>query len=289
MAPVQVRGTVLTVRRVDAYHALTLVAPAIATRFRPGQFVTIAVGGPRTSMLGRRAFAVHDVRPDHGGTVEFVFEAGGPGTTWLAGLRARDPLDVVGPLGRPFPVPRDPTTCLLLGVGYGSAPLFALAARLRDRGCTVDFLLGAASADRMFGALTARRTGRSATFATPDGSFGVRGAVTGMLEQVITQARAEVIYACAPVPVLREVVLVASRYAVPVQALVDVPMACGTGVCMGCVLPVTGTDGITRIVRACLDGPVFRGDLVRWDDMGTIPFDAVGAPGWKRAESRHAG
>ena len=66
----------------------------------------------------------------------------GAGTRWLAGLRARDPLDVVGPLGRPFPVPRDPTSCLLLGVGYGSAPLSALAARLRDRGCTVDFLLG---------------------------------------------------------------------------------------------------------------------------------------------------
>jgi len=57
-------------------------------------------------------------------------------------------------------------------------------------------------------------------------------------------------------------------------------MPCGTGVCMGCVLPVTGTDGITRIVRSCVDGPVFRGDLVRWDDMGTIPFDALGAPGW---------
>ena len=78
MAPVQIRGTVLTLRRVDAYHALTLVAPAIATKFRPGQFITIAVGGPETSMLGRRAFAVHDVRPDHGGTVEFVFEARGP-------------------------------------------------------------------------------------------------------------------------------------------------------------------------------------------------------------------
>jgi len=89
MAPVQIRGTVLTLRRVDAYHALTLVAPPIATKFRPGQFVTIAVGGPETSMLGRRAFAVHDVRPDHGGTVEFVFEARGPGTRWLASLRAK--------------------------------------------------------------------------------------------------------------------------------------------------------------------------------------------------------
>jgi len=48
VAPVQVRGTVLTVRRIDAYTAMTLVAPGIATRFRPGQFIAIAVGGPQT-------------------------------------------------------------------------------------------------------------------------------------------------------------------------------------------------------------------------------------------------
>jgi dihydroorotate dehydrogenase electron transfer subunit len=295
-APVQVRGTVLTVRRVDAYHALTFVAPAIATRFRPGQFITVAVGGPSSSMRARRAFAIHDVRPDHGGTVEFVFEAAGPGRQWLAGLRARDVLDAVGPLGRPFPVPRDPSSCLLLGVGYGTAPLFALGARLRERGCPVDFVLGAASADRVFGALTARRTGRSLTVSTADGSLGARGSVTVLLEQVIREARTEVIYACAPVPVLRDVSALAARYEIPVQACVDVPMACGTGVCMGCVLPVTGTDGVTRIVRSCMDGPVFRGDLVRWDDIGTIPFDALGAPGWKPArlsagstENRYAG
>ena len=280
--PVQVRATVLTLRRVDAYHALTLVAPAIATRFRPGQFVTVAVGGPETSMLGRRAFVVHDVRPDHGGTVEFVFSTDGP-----AALRARDTLDAVGPLGRPFPVPKNPSRCLLLGVGYGSAPLFALAAKLAERGCDVDFVLGAQSADRVFGALTARRSGRSATITTIDGSLGARGPVTAMLEQVIREARTEVIYASAPVPVLRDVTALAARYAIPVQASVDVPMACGIGVCMGCVLPVTGTDGITRIVRACVDGPIFRADLVRWDDVGTIPFDALGAPGWKPKADGH--
>jgi dihydroorotate dehydrogenase electron transfer subunit len=58
-------------------------------------------------------------------------------------------------------------------------------------------------------------------------------------------------------------------------------MTCGTGLCMGCVLPAVGNDGVTRMVRACVEGPVFRGDLVRWDDVGTIPFDALGAPGWK--------
>jgi dihydroorotate dehydrogenase electron transfer subunit len=281
VAPVQVSGPVLTVRRLDAYHALTMVAPGIATEFRPGQFLTVAVGGPDSATLARRAFSIHDVHPDHGGTVEFIFEADGPGTRWLAGRRSRDLLDVVGPLGRPFPLPREPVSCLLLGAGHGSTALFPLADRLRDRGCQIDFMLGAASADRVFGALRARRTARSTVITTEDGSLGSRGIITDMLAQVIHEARTDVIYASAPLPVLREVVALASRYDLPVQALVEQPTVCGTGVCMSCVLPVVGSDGVTRIVRACTDGPVFRADLVRWDDVGTIPFDALGAPGWK--------
>jgi dihydroorotate dehydrogenase electron transfer subunit len=286
--PVQVRGTVLTVRRVDAYYAMTLVAPAVAARFRPGQFITLAVGGPDTSMLLSRAFSIHDVRPDHGGTVEFVFAASGRGTRWLAERRARDVLDVTGPLGRPFPLPRDPASCLLIGGGYGSAPLFALAGRLRERGSQVDFLLGAASGDRVFGALTARRTGRTATITTEDGSLGTRGLVTDALDQVIHEARTDVIYACGPMAMLRRVTALASRYDIPVQAAVEEAMACGIGVCMTCVLPVIGSDGITRMSRSCVDGPVFRGEQVRWDDVGTIPFDAFGAPGWEPKSRRAA-
>src|SRR6266516_3066733 len=120
----QVNGTVLTVRRVDAYYAMTVVAPGIAARFRPGQFVAVAVGGPETSMLLRRAFSIHGVRPDHGSTV--------------------------------------------------------------------DFLLGAASADRVCGALSARRGGRTATITTKDGSMGVRGLVTDVLGQVIHECRTDV-------------------------------------------------------------------------------------------------
>jgi dihydroorotate dehydrogenase electron transfer subunit len=286
--PVQVRGTVLTVRRVDAYYAMTLVAPAVAARFRPGQFISLAVGGPDTSMMLSRAFSIHDVRADHGGTVEFVFAAHGRGTQWLAERRARDVLDVVGPLGRPFPLPRDPANCLLVGGGYGSAPLFALAARLRERQCEVDFLLGAASGDGVFGTLTARRTARSATITTEDGSLGSRGIVTDMLDQVIHDGRTDVIYACGPMPMLRQVTVLARRYDIPVQVAVEEAMACGTGVCMTCVLPVTGSDGITRMTRSCVDGPVFRGEQVRWDDIGTIPFDAFGAPGWEPRPRRAA-
>jgi dihydroorotate dehydrogenase electron transfer subunit len=286
--PVQVRGTVLTVRRVDAYWAMTLVAPAVAARFKPGQFVTLAVGGPASSMLLSRAFSIHDVRPDHGGTVEFVFAVHGRGTQWLADRRARDVLDVTGPLGKPFPLPRDPVNCLLIGGGYGSAPLFALASKLRERRCEVDFLLGAGTGDRVFGALTARRTGRSATITTEDGSLGSRGLVTDMLDQVIHDGRTDVIYACGPMPMLRHVTALARRYDIPVQAAVEEAMACGVGVCMTCVLPVIGSDGITRMVRSCVDGPVFRGESVRWDDIGTIPFDAFGAPGWEPRSRRAA-
>src|SRR6201985_580211 len=200
-APVQVRGTVLTVRRVDAYVAMTVVAPAIATRFKPGQFVAIAVGGPQSGMIGRRSFSIHDVRPDHGGTVEVVSLPREPGAQWLADCRSRDVLDVVGPLGRPFPVPRDPASCLLLGVGPGAAPLFALASRLGERGSHCDYLLGAESADRVFGALTARRTGRSAVITTADGSLGSRGWVVDMLPTVVQQAKPDVIYASAPTAV----------------------------------------------------------------------------------------
>src|SRR5262249_57594989 len=168
---------------------MTVIAPGVAARFRPGQFVAVAVGGPPSSVRLRRALSIHEVRPDDGGTVEFVFAVAGPGTQWLSERRTRDTLDVAGPLGRPFPLPRDPVNALLVGGGYGSAPLFALGDKLRGRGGTVDFLLGAASADRVFGALTARRTGRTAGITTEDGSMGSRGPGTDPLAPAIPQAR----------------------------------------------------------------------------------------------------
>jgi dihydroorotate dehydrogenase electron transfer subunit len=59
---------------------------------------------------------------------------------------------------------------------------------------------------------------------------------------------------------------------------VEESMACGVGVCMTCVLPVVGDDGVTRMVRSCTEGPVFAGDRVRWADVGTVPADTWGAP-----------
>jgi dihydroorotate dehydrogenase electron transfer subunit len=77
---------------------------------------------------------------------------------------------------------------------------------------------------------------------------------------------------------LAAVTRIASAAGVPAQTAVEESMACGIGVCMTCVLPVIDDDGITRMVRSCVDGPVFAGDRVRWDDVGTVPADTYGAP-----------
>lgn len=278
--PLQVAGEILSTRRVGAYHHLTLVAPGIAERTRPGHFVALAVGGPRSSMILRRAFSIYKVssRGVYGGTVEIVVGVHGAGTAWLAGQHPHTPIDVVGPLGRPFSLPRERVSATLVGGGYGSAPLFGLAESLRARGCRVDFVLGAASQDRLFGALDAKRMAATVALTTVDGSAGSRGLVTDVLPEVMARAGTDVVYACGPMGMLRAVSDVAARHGVPAQCAVEESMACGIGVCMTCVLPVVGEDGLTRMVRSCVEGPVLPGDRVRWDAVGTVPADAVGAP-----------
>jgi dihydroorotate dehydrogenase electron transfer subunit len=283
MAPVQVKGEVLSVKQVGAYLSMTVVASGIAGQAKPGQFVAVAVGGDDGAQLLRRAFSIHKVsaRGVFGGTVEFVFAVHGKGTAWLARQRAHDPIDVVGPLGRPFALPKEPAHCVLVGGGYGAAPLFMLADALRARGCRVDFVLGAATADRLFGALDAKRMAATVAFTTDDGSYGERGRVSDVLPEVIARSHADVVYACGPMPMLQAVYQVAAQsYAgagIPVQVAVEESMACGVGVCMTCVLPVIDDDGQTRMSRSCVDGPVFAGDRVRWDALGTVPSDSLGA------------
>jgi dihydroorotate dehydrogenase electron transfer subunit len=206
--PVQVKGEVLGVRRTGAYHALTLVAPGIADQTRPGHFVAIAVGGAESSMLLRRTFSIYrtSARGVYGGTVEIVFAVHGKGTAWLSTLRPHDPVDVVGPLGTPFTLPTSPRSCTLVGGGYGSAPLFSLAEELQRAGCRVDFVLGAATEGRLFGALDAKRMASTVAVTTDDGSAGTRGRVSDVLPEVLRRAaprrcsRAGRCRCCAPSP-----------------------------------------------------------------------------------------
>ncbi len=277
---VQILAEVVGLRRTASYHHMTLLAPGIPEATRPGHFVAVAVGDEGSGMLLRRAFSIHRATEGGpaGGTVEIVFAIHGRGTRWLADRRRGDKLDVIGPLGRPFVLPKEPVACVLVAGGYGAAPLFLLSEQLRSRGCRVDMVLGAASEDRLFGVLEAKRSSASVTVTTDDGSLGIRGRVTDPLPDIIRSAGADVVYACGPMPMLAAVADVASALGAHSQCAVEEAMACGIGVCMTCVLPVRGSDGLTRMVRSCTEGPVFRGTDVRWSDVGTVPADALGAP-----------
>jgi len=277
MSPVRELCEVLERRRAGAYQALTLVAPRIAEAARPGQFVHLLAGEDRSFPL-RRPFSIHRVeRPGAAlGTVEVVFDVVGAGTRALARLRPHDVVDVLGPLGRPFTPPDEPAGCVLVGGGYGTAPLFFLAGELRARRCRVDFAIGAATAARLLDAMEAKRLGHSLTVTTDDGSAGRRGLVTDPLPGLLARAGAGRVYACGPMPMLAAVSRVAAAAGVPCQVAVEEQMACGTGICFSCVLPVRGSGGATRMARSCLEGPVFDGTAVAWAELGYPELEPAG-------------
>ncbi|MFL6220614.1 MAG: dihydroorotate dehydrogenase electron transfer subunit [Actinomycetes bacterium] len=295
MAPVRELCEVLERRRVGAYHALTLLAPRIAGQARPGQFVHLLAGEDRSFPL-RRPFSIHRAERPGGsggppewspgepggsggppaalGTVEVVFDVVGAGTLALSRLRPHDVVDVLGPLGRPFAPPETPTGCVLVGGGYGTAPLYFLATELRLRRCRVDFVIGAASAGRLLDAMEAKRLGHSLTLTTDDGSAGRRGLVTDPLGDLLARTGAGQVYACGPMPMLAAVSRVAAAAGVPCQVAVEEQMACGTGICFSCVLPV-GPGAPTRMARSCLEGPVFDGAAIAWAELGFPELEAT--------------
>jgi dihydroorotate dehydrogenase electron transfer subunit len=278
--PVQVQGEVLSNKRAGAYQHLTLVAAGVAERFRPGSVVALAVGGGLSDRMLRRSFPIHRARATgaYRSTVEVVFPVTEDGAAWLAGLPAGAPVDVVGPLGRPYALPKEPVACTLAGHAYAAAPLFSLAERLRERGCGVHMVLGGATEKDLFGALEAKRAAKTVIVTTEDGSVGVRGDIASVLPELLSRSGSDVVYAGAPAPILHRVAAAAEQHGAWSQTALETGLMCATGSCLTCVVPVVGEDGVSRMVRSCVEGPVFRGDRVRWADVGTVPEDCLGAP-----------
>jgi len=267
---------VAATRRVGDYTVLTMTAPGIAPLARPGHLVTIAVGGPQTSLLARRAFPIFRAqeRGVYGGTVEIVIDPDEPGRAWCAERRRNEVLDVIGPVGRGFALPRDPVACLLIGAGWRSAPLFGLAEALSTRGCRVDIVLGAPRQERLFGVLEGRRESAQLTILTEDASVGMRGRLSTALPDLMARCDPTVVYASGPRGLLRSVAQQARDRGAVSQLLIDVERACGSGACLDCAVWTTTTGGQAGPVRACVEGPVFRGDAVAWGEPAGLPDSA---------------
>jgi dihydroorotate dehydrogenase electron transfer subunit len=263
----QVRAEILSTRRLGAYHSLTLVAPEIAEKAQPGQFIAVRMPEGRDFLL-RRHFAIHQSsrRGGWAGTLEFIVDPGGAGTEWLVGAKAHETLDVIGPLGKPFSYPKKLSNCLLIAEGHGAATIYFLAQELQARGKRVDMIVGAETMERVFKPIESKRLSQMVVIATEDGTMGERGRALDFLPEMADKTGAQVIYAAAPAATLESIAAFCRERALPAQVAVEEKMGCGFGVCYTCVVPIARKDGSGfDNLRACTEGPVFNPARILWD------------------------
>jgi dihydroorotate dehydrogenase electron transfer subunit len=267
----QILAPVVSNKRVGQYHQIILNIGDLAAVCKPGNFVAISVGGDTSKMVLRRAFAISRVSNSStfGGTMELIVAPHGQGSKWLCAQQEGTMIDIVAPLGTAFGIPTEPVPVLLVGGGYGSAPLFGLAEVLNSRGCRVDMLLGASTASKIYAPMEGKRAVNSMRIYTEDGSMGQAGRVTDPIPEIIKDLDIAVIYSCGPMAMLSAITKISDQFGVVHQCAVEESMACGIGICMTCVLPVENEDGSISNLRSCIDGPVMDGSKVQWSQVGT--------------------
>lgn len=226
---------------------LSFRAPEIAAAVRAGQFVNI---GWSPGPLLRRPFSVYRAE---GEEIEVVLKAVGVGTAQLLAMKTGDTLSCLGPLGRGFEISRSRT--LLISGGLGVAPMPLAARDARSAGAHVTWVHGARTASE----LCSEADGDEVVWATDDGSRGFQGTA------VAAAPDADQVLACGP---NRMLAAVAGRWP-DAQVAVETYMGCGTGVCLGCAVPLIhgGYD------RACTEGPVYRAGDVDWTALPShLPY-----------------
>ena len=255
----QMNATVLANKRVGQYHQIVFGIGDLVKSCRPGNFVAIKVGGESSRMILRRAFAISRVAESvsFGGTMELIVAPHGTGSKWLCSQPEGAEIDIVAPLGTAFGIPTEPVKALLVGGGYGSAPLFGLAEVLKTRGCKVDMLLGASTGGKIYAPMEGKRSVNSLKIYTEDGTMGENGRVTEPIKTLIENREVDVIYSCGPMGMLSAISALTAGTDVVHQCAVEEAMACGIGICMTCVLPVMGEDGKIAMLRSCIVAQLF--------------------------------
>lgn len=253
-----------------------LEGPEISRNSYPGQFLNVQVARTADPLL-RRPFSVHAVYPDEG-IFSLMYVMVGRGTQLLSHIPQGEKISVVGPLGRSFDLGDDPDAQhIVVAGGCGAAPLHFLCDALCDKwGCEkITVLSGARSKDAVLCEAEFKSHGCGVDISTDDGSYGYHGYVTELLKQRLesmgdtSSAR---VYSCGPHAMLKIVAAISREAgAAKCQVSLENYMACGIGVCMGCVQKikgaVTGDDSGRdwHHERVCKDGPVFDAEVIVWE------------------------
>ena len=235
----------------------------MAATAAPGQFVMIRVQDQVQPLL-RRPLSLHDAGD---GTLDVFFRIAGQGTALLAAKTISQTLDVIGPFGKGYRLDgswkgRD---AWLVGGGRGIAPLFFLGRSLLAIGARVKILYGGKTLAEIPLREKFERTGMRVACSTDDGSFGLRGFVTALLEKKLESAKPAGLFICGPDPMMKTAARLASSHGIPAQLSLEAIMGCGFGACWGCVHRIKRDDG-GGWRKICEDGPVFEAGEIVWDE-----------------------
>ncbi len=257
------------------YWRLRVRVPEDIT-IRPGQFVMVRARD-HWEPIWRRALVIYRVEQHaEGMDLEFLYKVLGRGTQQLSRQRPGDELEMFGPLGNGFSPKTDHhAEAILVSGGIGLPALYLLAEALARQGCSIHLFHGEPTVKPHtdLPALEdfARVLGREAiTLATEDGSGGIQGLVTEALQAYLDRVRPRraVLYACGPLPMLRRIAEIAAATGLPAFVALEARMACGFGVCLGCVVPTrSASDRTPHYRRVCVEGPIFRAEEVIWDEL----------------------
>lgn len=242
------------IRLPDVFY-YKLDAPLISKKARPGQFVII-----RLHDKGERIpLSLADINPDEG-TISLIVMAVGKTTTEMSMMKAgEDILDVCGPLGQPTHI-ENAGRVILVGGGFGVAPLYPISKAFKAAGNEVVIIMGARSHDLLIYEKEFQEVADEVIVTTDDGSKGIKGVVTVALQQELEQKGAGLVMAVGPAVMMRFVSKTTEPFGVKTVVSLNPIMVDGTGMCGGCRVSVGG-----RSRFACTDGPDFDGHQVDWD------------------------
>ncbi len=252
-------------------YVMRLHGPELAAEVRAGQFVMIGLPEIRDQLV-RRPFSVARVHHDAEGrpcSFDVVYKVIGQYTGVFSQLRAGATMTVLGPLGRGFWLPEgsgDGLELLLVAGGIGNAPFPLLLQELGERAKRATLFYGGRSKQDLTLVDWFREHCGEVQLATEDGSVGHEGFVTGPLIERLDDGKAHprVVMACGPTPMLRAVGDLSVERDVPCQLALEETMACGFGVCLGCVVPKREpANDFDTYVRVCSEGPVFDAREIR--------------------------
>ena len=242
------------------HYRLVVHSPQLAGEAQAGQFCMLEVQAGLFPFL-RRPMCFERIFKD---SVSILYKIEGEGTRLLSHLTQGQTISIQGPLGKPWPLDESIERHIFVAGGIGVAPFPALAeAMIAKLGKTPEVILAARTESMLLCEEEFHQMGCKVHLATDDGSAGEKAFASELLSR-LKPGTGTMVHCCGPMVMMKATHVVCEALGIPCMTSLEAEMACGDGVCLGCVVESTIEIEAERMVRVCYDGPVFESTLINW-------------------------